>query len=115
MLGKTLQQQNTEQDLKSEKMELKGQVVMLTQAREELGKRAAHVAKARDVAEQLAQNRLKQVDEAQLQVRAYALAVGWPTLLPTHKQLQLPATYFLLIIGPVNCTRLHASVAPLPA
>lgn len=68
MLDKTLQQKCTEQDLKSERMDIKGQVVMLTQAREELGKRVATVDKARAVAEQLAESRRKTVDKAQLQV-----------------------------------------------
>ena len=64
-----MQQKRAEQDLKSERMDLKGLVVMLTQAREELGKRVATVGRARDVAEQLAETRLKTVDETQSQVR----------------------------------------------
>lgn len=82
MLDKTLQQQSTEQDLKTERLDLKGQVVMLSQAQEELGKRFASVAKARDVAEQLAEQRLTGIDKKQSQVRTCPLPSQWPALLP---------------------------------
>ena len=68
MLDTTLKQKSMEKDLNSEAMELKGQVLMLTRAQEELGQRFAHVSKAHNVAEQLAQRRLEVSEDTQIQV-----------------------------------------------
>lgn len=68
MLDTTLKQKSVEKDLNSETMELKGHVLMLTRAQEELGQRFAHVSKAHNVAEQLAQKRLDISVDTQIQV-----------------------------------------------